>query len=163
MGEMLVLIQIGEETVALPASSVKEIVHVPTASRLPGQPSILHGFFNLRGRIVPIVCLRRMFYPHPEANVGVYSPVLIIRLGGEDVGFLADSVTEVLNVNQEELQPVSSNQSFNNCAEVCFYSSGGSIPVLSPERLLLRKEQECIAALRSHMEQRVADVEGAGG
>ncbi len=46
---------------------------------VPGQPSLLGGFLNLRGSHVPVVLLRRLFGLPPEA-ASLYTPLIVAKL-----------------------------------------------------------------------------------
>ena len=53
--------RIGRETFGLPISIVREIVRVPEITSVPNAPDYIEGVINLRGRIIPIVDLRKRF------------------------------------------------------------------------------------------------------
>ena len=61
--------RIGRETFGLPISIVREIVRVPEITSVPNAPDYIEGVINLRGRIIPIVDLRKRFSEKlPEPN-----------------------------------------------------------------------------------------------
>ena len=53
--------RIGRETFGLPIELVREIVRVPEITSVPNAPDYIEGVINLRGRIIPIVDLRKRF------------------------------------------------------------------------------------------------------
>ena len=53
--------RIGRETFGLPISIVREIVRVPEITAVPNAPDYIEGVINLRGRIIPVVDLRKRF------------------------------------------------------------------------------------------------------
>ena len=53
--------RIGRETFGLPISIVREIVRVPEITSVPNAPDYIEGVINLRGRIIPVVDLRKRF------------------------------------------------------------------------------------------------------
>ena len=78
------------EMFAVPMGPVQEIIRVPDVARLPLAPAALDGLANLRGRVLPIVNLRRLFgcaqRPHDDATRAV-----VIQLG-QPLGFIVDRV-----------------------------------------------------------------------
>ncbi len=55
--------RIGRETFGLPIAMVREIVRVPEITSVPNAPNYIEGVINLRGRIIPVVDLRRLMTP----------------------------------------------------------------------------------------------------
>ena len=53
--------RIGRETFGLPIAMVREIVRVPEITAVPNAPDYIEGVINLRGRIIPVVDLRKRF------------------------------------------------------------------------------------------------------
>ena len=51
----------GDEVFAADMSPVKEIIRVPQVVRVPMAPAALEGLANLRGKVLPIISLRRLF------------------------------------------------------------------------------------------------------
>ncbi len=98
-----VTFDVAGEMFAVPMAPVQEIIRVPEVARLPLAPSALDGLANLRGRVLPIVNLRRIFgteeRTHDEAT-----RALVINLG-QPLGFVVDRVASVVNIEPGELQP----------------------------------------------------------
>src|SRR5580704_9622391 len=53
--------RIGRETFGVPIAMVREIVRVPEITSVPNAPEYIEGVINLRGRIIPVVDLRKRF------------------------------------------------------------------------------------------------------
>jgi purine-binding chemotaxis protein CheW len=91
------------EMFAVPLAPVQEIIRVPTVARMPLAPPALDGLANLRGRVLPIVSLRRLFgideMPHDDAT-----RALVIKLG-QSLGFVVDRVSRVISVDPGEIAP----------------------------------------------------------
>jgi purine-binding chemotaxis protein CheW len=88
---------------------VQEIIRVPEVARMPLTPPALDGLANLRGRVLPIVSLRRLFNaeqrPHDDAT-----RALVINLG-QPLGFVVDRVASVVSVEPGEIEPATAIQS----------------------------------------------------
>jgi purine-binding chemotaxis protein CheW len=99
----LVVFNIGKESYGVGIESVHEIVKVPEITEVPDAPSFLEGVINLRGRIVPVVDLRkRMRLEGKERTKS--SRVLITENDGRMVGLLVDAVSEVLKMPPESVE-----------------------------------------------------------
>ncbi len=97
------------EMFAVPMGPVQEIIRVPDVARLPLAPSTLDGLANLRGRVLPIINLRRLFNCEPRA-LDDATRAVVINLG-QPLGFVVDRVASVLSVEPNEIESASSIQS----------------------------------------------------
>ncbi|WKB56096.1 chemotaxis protein CheW [Eleftheria terrae] len=104
-----VTFSVAGEMFAVPMAPVQEIIRVPEVARLPLAPAALDGLANLRGRVLPIMNLRRLFgcgeREHDDATRAV-----VIKLG-QPLGFVVDRVASVVNVEPSEIESASSIQS----------------------------------------------------
>lgn len=100
--------QLNEEKFAINVGQVIEIVEVPKITKIPNSPTYLLGVVNLRGSILPVVDARIKFgLKVNEYTVNTCILVLQLSLDNEQVtlGALADTVNEVFDVEQEQIQP----------------------------------------------------------
>lgn len=97
------------EMFAVPMGPVQEIIRVPQVAQLPLAPTALEGLANLRGRVLPIVSLRRLFNCPPQAHDDATRAV-VINLG-QPLGCLVDRVSSVLNVDPSEIEDAGAIQS----------------------------------------------------
>jgi purine-binding chemotaxis protein CheW len=95
--------RVGEQSHALPISTVREIVRPPEITPVPQSPEHVAGVMNLRGRIVPVIDLRKRFRQAIENSPK--TRVLVIALDGKLIGLLVDSASEVLKIASEEIEP----------------------------------------------------------
>lgn len=100
----IVVFGIGNELYGVGIDAVHEIIKVPEITAVPDAPAFLEGMINLRGRILPVIDLRRRLRL-PEAARTKHTRVLVTESGGRSVGLLVDSVSEVLKVPPEALEP----------------------------------------------------------
>ena len=98
-----VTFDVAGEMFAVQMAPVQEIIRVPEVARLPLAPAALDGLANLRGRVLPIVNLRRIFGTEERANDEA-TRALVINLG-QPLGFVVDRVASVVNIEPDELQP----------------------------------------------------------
>ncbi|WP_119156625.1 chemotaxis protein CheW [Caldimonas tepidiphila] len=104
-----VTFSVAGEMFAVPMGPVQEIIRVPEVARLPLAPASLAGLANLRGRVLPIIDLRRLFgceeCAHDDAT-----RALVINLG-QPLGFVVDRVASVVSVESGEIEAADSIQS----------------------------------------------------
>ena len=96
--------RIGRQTFGLPISLVHEIVRPPEITNVPHAPEYVEGVMNLRGRIVPVIDLRRRFGGAAVEN-SRKNRVLVVDLESRAVGLIVDSATEVLKINGAQIEP----------------------------------------------------------
>ncbi len=98
----LVGFRVGQQSYALPIAAVCEIVRPPEITAVPQSPGHVAGVMNLRGRILPVVDLRKRFGQPAEASAK--NRVLVISVDGKLVGLLADAASEVLKIAPEAIE-----------------------------------------------------------
>jgi purine-binding chemotaxis protein CheW len=90
---------------AVDIGRVREIDRVQDLTRMPRAPRHVEGVLNLRGRVVPVLDLRKRF-DMPLMERTDESRILVADLQGEWVGLLADKVLGVVRVPPAALLPV---------------------------------------------------------
>jgi purine-binding chemotaxis protein CheW len=96
----------GGETFAVDMAPVQEIIRVPNVVHLPLVPDTLEGLANLRGKILPIISLRRIF-GFPEQENDDSTRAIVIDLG-QPLGFIVDRVSSVVEVDMNKIEGVGS-------------------------------------------------------
>lgn len=98
----------GDEVFAVDMAPVQEIIRVPDVVRVPLAPPTLDGLANLRGKVLPIISLRRIFgfveHTHDDAT-----RALVIDIG-QPLGFVVDRVASVVGVEPARIEGVGSIQ-----------------------------------------------------
>ncbi len=97
----------GEEF-ALDISKVREVLDYTAITRVPRMPDFLRGVINLRGNVVPVVDLRmKLGMTATEKTVNTCIVIVDISIDGEtmQMGALADSVQEVLELDAKQVEP----------------------------------------------------------
>jgi purine-binding chemotaxis protein CheW len=104
--QQFVTFMAGDEVFAADMSPVKEIIRVPEVVRVPMAPPALEGLANLRGKVLPIISLRRLF-GFPEAVYDDSTRALVIDVG-QPLGFVVDRVASVVGVDAGQIEDVGS-------------------------------------------------------
>lgn len=100
----LVSFHIGAEEFGLDILRVQEINRMVEITRVPNSPHFVSGVINLRGRVIPIVDLRERFGLAKKEN-DKNTRIIVVELKGRVVGFVVDSVQEVLRIPRSITEP----------------------------------------------------------
>jgi len=100
-----VTFSIAGEVFAINMSPVQEIIRVPEIVKVPKSPPSLMGLANLRGKVLPIINLRKVF-ELPEKNIDEASRAIVVDLG-QTLGFLVDNVSSVINAEETKIETCS--------------------------------------------------------
>ncbi|WP_297211671.1 MULTISPECIES: protein phosphatase CheZ [Thermodesulfovibrio] len=93
---------LNENEYIIPILKVQEIIKIPQITKMPGVPFYVEGVTNLRGRVIPVVNLKRIL-SLPEDSSG--SKVVVISTGKITFGALVDNITGVVNIDEEKIEP----------------------------------------------------------
>jgi purine-binding chemotaxis protein CheW len=105
-GATLELLEFGlaKERYALETRHITEVQPLRDLTPLPGTPQFLLGIVNVRGRIVPVIDLKK-FFELPEHGLTDLHRVILVRGDDIELGVLADVTRGVIDVPLASLQP----------------------------------------------------------
>lgn len=146
-GSQYLTFVLGEELYGVDILRVQEIKGYTSVTRIPNTPPYIKGVLNLRGTIVPIVDLRTKFGMEAAAST-MFTVVIVVTVRDRVMGFVVDSVSDVLTINNTEVQPP---PEFGARVDVQFLNGIGQcgdklIALLNLDRLLNGDEVEAAAA-----------------
>ncbi len=95
--------RIGRETFGLPISLVREIVRVPEITSVPNAPDYVEGVINLRGRIIPVVDLRKRF-GEKVIEASNKNRIVVAEVENRLIGLMVNSASEVLRLPPSEIE-----------------------------------------------------------
>jgi len=95
--------RIGRETFGVPISLVREIVRVPSITSVPNAPDYIEGVINLRGRIIPVVDLRKRFH-EIVGEPNKKNRIVVVELENRLIGLMVNSASEVLRIPPSEIE-----------------------------------------------------------
>ncbi len=98
----LLVFSLSGETYALETRSVREVARFADFTAVPGASPFLLGVTNLRGEILPVFDLRRLAGIAPKGLTDL-SRLLVLGEDREELGLLADEVSEVKRMRREEI------------------------------------------------------------
>ncbi|MEV4276230.1 chemotaxis protein CheW [Actinoplanes xinjiangensis] len=97
------------ERYAFPMRRVQEIIRMPAVVKVPLGPPSLEGLANLRGRVLPVVSLRRCC-AMDQTGHDETTRVIVVD-GGVPLGFVVDRVSSVISIDPQQVEPAESVQS----------------------------------------------------
>ena len=95
---------LNSENYGVPIETVREINRLTEITPVPKTPDFVKGVMNLRGKIIPVINLRIKF------SIAEIPPtrdtcIIVIDTNQGQVGMIVDSVKEVVNLGQEQIDP----------------------------------------------------------
>jgi purine-binding chemotaxis protein CheW len=93
----LVTFNLLKEEFGVEINSVQEIIRASDITPVPGAPVHVRGVINLRGKIIPVVDLRRRF-SLPEVDISDEHRIVVVELGLKRIGMMVDSVSQVIKM-----------------------------------------------------------------
>lgn len=141
----LVVFQLGQELYGADITVVREVSPVQRVTRVPRTPKYIEGVTNLRGRVIPVVDLRRRL-GLPVTAATKSTRIAVAELEGGQVGMIVDAVLEVLRVPQGSIEPPSQLLSKVDSEYVSGVAKvdGRLIILLDLGRVLQREERKVV-------------------
>jgi purine-binding chemotaxis protein CheW len=100
----LVTFSIADEEFGVDILKVQEIIRTMEISKVPRSPDFVEGVINLRGKVIPIIDLRRRFgLAHKQHDKN--TRIIVIEMTEVIVGFVVDAVSEVLRIPASTVEP----------------------------------------------------------
>ena len=143
----LVVFPLGAELYGVEISRVHEIIRLQSVTKVPRAPSFVEGVINLRGKVIPVVDLRRRF-GLPTSDHTRASRIVVVEIGDQVVGIIVDGVSEVLRVNTATVEPPSpvvagiDSEYLHGIAKL----SDRLVILLDLDRILARDERRALEA-----------------
>ena len=128
--------------------------------QVPGQPSLLNGFLNLRGTLGPLICFRRLL-ALPDAPLEEYTPVIIVKACSQWLALVVDRVLEVDQIDRSQTTPLEEGHSLNHFADTHVKRGENGFTLLSVERLILSEERQRIQELSVVARRRLDEIEAS--
>lgn len=100
----LVTFSTGDEEFGVDILKVQEIILPMAITKVPKAPEFVEGVINLRGKVIPVIDLRRRFGLKPKEQ-DKYTRIIVIEINQMIVGFVVDSISEVLRIPASTVEP----------------------------------------------------------
>jgi purine-binding chemotaxis protein CheW len=144
----LVSFRIGNEEFGVDILQVREINRMTEITRVPNAPEFIEGVINLRGKVIPVVDLRRKL-EMPSIEHDKNTRIIVVELKSKTIGFIVDAVREVLRIPASITEPPPSMVAGINAE---FITAVGKLEdrlliLLDLEKTLSLNEKESLEAL----------------
>jgi purine-binding chemotaxis protein CheW len=100
----LVSFNIGTEEFGIDILKVQEINRMVDITRVPRAPEFVEGIINLRGKVIPIIDVRKRFNME-LAEHDKNTRIVVVDIDGQIMGMVVDSVSEVLRIPASTIEP----------------------------------------------------------
>lgn len=100
----LVVFSLGREEFAVEVTQVREIMRMEEITRMPKTPHFVEGIINLRGQIIAVVELAKRLNLEGGSRSGE-TRIIVVEAEDIKVGMIVDSVSEVLRVGADAVEP----------------------------------------------------------
>lgn len=114
---------LGGEEYGLEILKVREIIGLMDITAVPQTPVFVKGVINLRGKVIPVIDLRLKFGME-EAEPTEETCIIVVDIGASLIGIFVDTVSEVLDVTADQIEPA---PSFGSSIETSFILGMGKI------------------------------------
>lgn len=160
----LVTFMLGAEEFGIPISQIQEIDRLGKITKVPSASPFIQGITNLRGEVIPVLDTRKRFDLEDKPSDD-RTRIIIVDLGGVKTGLVVDSVREVLNLATQDIAPPP--EAIGAGIDQQFIAGIGKVDagkrmivLLEVERILSRKEQADLSAIKTPGKTRTKAVKG---
>ena len=143
----LVSFTIGDEEFGVDILKVQEINRMLAVTRVPNSPEYIDGVINLRGKVIPIIDLRRRFQMERREH-DKNTRIVVVELSGKVVGFVVDAVSEVMRIPKSVTEPPPPIVAGIDAEYITAVAKleDRLLILLDLEKVLVNDEKECLAA-----------------
>ncbi len=96
--------QLAEQEYLFRIEQIQEVVIIKQVTKVPQVPEYVEGVANLRGTIIPIINLRKLFSLEPQP-AGEETRTIVVNVGDRSMGCMVDSVSQVMRIADEDIRP----------------------------------------------------------
>jgi len=150
----LVVFELGDESYGVDISRVQDINRMQEITEIPHAPESVVGVINLRGRVIPVIDLRKRF-GLPDAVHTKDTRIVVVHLEGNLIGVIVDAVSQVLRIPADIVEPPSpvlagvDSRYLRGIAKL----DDRLVILLDLDFVLSRREQEAISEVLAEAEE----------
>lgn len=145
----LVSFKLDNEEFGIEVLKVREIIRMINITHMPNTPNYMEGVINLRGKVIPIVSMRKKFNLMESQNSS-QTRIIVMDIGGELMGFIVDAVSEVIRISAHEIQPppnVVSGGIDQDCITGVINQAERLLVLLNLEKLFSHDEKQLLGTI----------------
>ena len=99
--------KLADEEYGLEILKVQEIIQMQAVTRIPRTPDYVRGVINLRGKVIPVIDLRKKFSLDTIKDTEK-TCIIVVQIANKNshvvMGIIIDAVKEVLNIKSENIE-----------------------------------------------------------
>jgi len=99
-----VVFKLSKEEYGIDIMNVTEIITYQESIKVPNTPKFVEGIINYRGKVIPIICLKKRFNIN-ETNITDNTRIIVINLNEKQIGFIVDEASETVRLNDTDIDP----------------------------------------------------------
>ena len=100
----LVSFRLSGEEYGISILAVQEINRMVPITRVPSAPAMVEGIIDLRGKVIPVMNLRKKFSLN-DKEADKDTRIIVVNVDNRTIGIVVDSVSEVLRLQSDKIQP----------------------------------------------------------
>ncbi len=104
MEGMYLTFDLATEGYGIEIRHVTEIIGIQPITAVPDLPEHIIGVLNLRGKVIPIIDVRRRF-SLPQRDYDERTCIIVVNVNDYSVGLVVDKVSEVITIPANEIEP----------------------------------------------------------
>jgi len=102
----MLVFEINKKEFGISVYSSHEVIIPPAITEMPNTPEFVLGIINLRGTIISIIDMRKLFnFPAPPMTT---SKIILVNIHNIPIGIIVDTVHEVVKINKAKIEPIPS-------------------------------------------------------
>lgn len=140
---------LGKEHYGVDIMIVEEIIRMVEITPVPRAPSFVEGIINMRGRVIPIVDLRKKL-SIVGSELDENTRIIVTCIDNKRMGFIVDKVEEVIKIGTDHIDraPGTSRAIDNYISGVARTQEKGMIIILDFLKIFSPQEQMALESLR---------------
>lgn len=150
----MVTFLLGREIYGIDILKIQEVIHFQEVIRIPNAPEFVEGVTQVRDRVIPVVDLKR--------RLGILDAsdsrhrIVILELDGQSLGVVVDDISMVLTLDASDYEVLPESVMDDRetaCISRLAKADSGLIIVITPERILSRRERDVLKEFKKTGEQ----------
>ncbi|MEI6745713.1 MAG: chemotaxis protein CheW [Methylococcaceae bacterium] len=102
INDMYLTFGLGAEEYGIGINFVTEIVGMQRVMEVPDVPTFIKGVINLRGKVIPVMDVRKRFNM-PEEVYSERTVIIVLDINGVLIGLIVDNVSEVMEIPESQI------------------------------------------------------------
>ena len=102
--QQLAVFRVAGAEYAIDIMRITEIIRPQKVTKVPRSPKVVEGIINLRGKVIPVVDMRRRFGLGHEEGEARKARVIIVSIAGRLVGVSVDEVEDVIYLGPDQIE-----------------------------------------------------------